>query len=401
MVNGGPRRTSWRSGRCSSRTIDWRSWCRTTCRAGGSARSSGGRATACGFGWSTVGGVSTSTSRTTRSRKRTKAVMICNPNNPTGHVLTEDEMDEVVRAADRAGAWIVADEIYRGAELDTDDATPTFFGRYERVIVTSGLSKAFAMPGLRVGWAVAPPKMIARIWKRHDYTTSPRRPSATGSPPSRCSPRCARRSWRAPVRSSGPTTRGSEAWLETHRDIFTWERPHAGAIAYARYDLPIKSFDLAERFRTERSALLVPGDMFGLKKGLRFGFGYDIEHTLKACRSSTRCSPTSPSIAEPGRRLCLRPWCVDGDAMRVGTARPASLPRLPRRGMGRAVHDDLHLFEMLTLEGRRPASAGRRSSTSETGTGGRSPASTRRRWRAFHPRRSTGCCRIRRSCATG
>lgn len=213
--------------------------------------------------------------------KRTKAVMICNPNNPTGHVLTEDEMDEVVRAADRVGAWIVADEIYRGAELDTDDATPTFFGRYERVIVTSGLSKAFAMPGLRVGWAAAPPKMIARIWKRHDYTTLA---------PSAISDRLAAFAMlsevreailartRAIVRTNYPRL---EAWLETHRDIFTWERPHAGAIAYARYDLPIKSFDLAERFRTERSVLLVPGDMFGLKKGLRFGFGYDIEHTLK------------------------------------------------------------------------------------------------------------------------
>ena len=83
---------------------------------------------------------------------------------------------------------------------------------------------------------------------------------------------------RAIVRTNYPRL---EAWLETHRDIFTWERPHAGAIAYARYDLPIKSFGLAERFRTERSVLLVPGDMFGLKKGLRFGFGYDIEHTLK------------------------------------------------------------------------------------------------------------------------
>ena len=213
--------------------------------------------------------------------KRTKAVMICNPKNPTGHVLTEDEMDEVVRAADRVGAWIVADEIYRGAELDTDDATPTFFGRYERVIVTSGLSKAFAMPGLRVGWAAAPPKMIARIWKRHDYTTLA---------PSAISDRLAAFAMlsevreailartRAIVRTNYPRL---EAWLETHRDIFTWERPNAGAIAYARYDLPIKSFDLAERFRTERSVLLVPGDMFGLKKGLRFGFGYDIEHTLK------------------------------------------------------------------------------------------------------------------------
>ena len=60
-------------------------------------------------------------------------------------------MDAVVAAADRVGAWIVADEIYRGAEVDTDEASPTFWGRYDKVVVTSGLSKAFAMPGLRVG----------------------------------------------------------------------------------------------------------------------------------------------------------------------------------------------------------------------------------------------------------
>ena len=50
--------------------------------------------------------------------KRTKVVMVCNPNNPTGYVLTSDEMDAVVAAADRVGAWIVSDEIYRGAEVD-------------------------------------------------------------------------------------------------------------------------------------------------------------------------------------------------------------------------------------------------------------------------------------------
>ena len=60
--------------------------------------------------------------------------MVCNPNNPTGSVLTEDEMDAIVRVAERRGAWIVADEIYRGAELDTDATTPTFWGRYDRVV---------------------------------------------------------------------------------------------------------------------------------------------------------------------------------------------------------------------------------------------------------------------------
>ncbi len=89
--------------------------------------------------------------------KRTKAIMVCNPNNPTGAVLTEAEMEAVIEVAARVGAWIVADEIYRGAEVDTDATTPTFWGRYDRVVVTSGLSKAFAMPGLRIGWTVAPP----------------------------------------------------------------------------------------------------------------------------------------------------------------------------------------------------------------------------------------------------
>jgi hypothetical protein len=213
--------------------------------------------------------------------KRTKAIMICNPNNPTGHVLSGAEMDEVVRAADRVGAWIVADEIYRGAELASDHATPSFFGRYERVIVTSGLSKAFAMPGLRVGWAVAPPKVIERIWRRHDYTTLT---------PSAVSDRLAAFAMlpevreailartRSIVRANYPRI---ESWLRSHADVFTWDRPDAGAIAYAKYDLPIKSVDLAERIRTRRSVLLVPGDMFGLKKGFRVGFGYDIEHTMK------------------------------------------------------------------------------------------------------------------------
>ena len=62
------------------------------------------------------------------------------------------------------------DEIYRGAEREADD-TPTVWGRYERAIVSSGLSKAYGLPGLRIGWVVAPPALIADLWSIHDYTT--------------------------------------------------------------------------------------------------------------------------------------------------------------------------------------------------------------------------------------
>ena len=212
---------------------------------------------------------------------KTKVIMVCNPNNPTGHVLTDVEMEAVIHEAERVGAWIVADEIYRGAELDTDVASPTFWGRYDKVVVTSGLSKAFAMPGLRVGWAVAPSSVIERIWERHDYTTlTPSmvsdRLAAFAMQPEVREAILART--RAIIRANYPQL---ESWMRTHSDIFAWARPVAGAIAYATYDLPIGGTALVERIRRERSVLLVPGKMFGIGKGLRFGFGYDIEHTLK------------------------------------------------------------------------------------------------------------------------
>ena len=214
-------------------------------------------------------------------KNKTKIVMICNPNNPTGHVLSEGELEAVVTAADRVGAWIVADEIYRGAELDAEVSSPTFWGRYDKVVITSGLSKAFAMPGLRVGWAVSTPEMIERIRQRHDYTTlSPNmisdRLAALAMYPDVRESILTRT--RTIIRANYPSLLG---WLETHEGIFDWVRPVAGAIQYVKYRLPINSTELVERIREERSVLLVPGDMFGLKKGLRFGFGFDMEKTMK------------------------------------------------------------------------------------------------------------------------
>jgi aspartate/methionine/tyrosine aminotransferase len=205
--------------------------------------------------------------------KRTKVIIVCNPNNPTGAVLTEGEMEAVLEVAERRGAWIVADEIYRGAEVDTDVTTPTFWGRSDRVVVTSGLSKAFAMPGLRVGWAIASNKIVERIWRRHDYTTLT---------PGILSDQLA--AWamhpqvretilgrtRAIIRANLPLL---EAWLQT-QPVLRSRRPVAGAIAFAEVDLPVPTRELVERIREERSVLLVPGEMFGIDNGIRIGFGY-------------------------------------------------------------------------------------------------------------------------------
>jgi hypothetical protein len=207
---------------------------------------------------------------------RTKLIVICNPNNPTGARLTAAELDAIAGAADRHGAWILSDEVYRGAELD-GQLTASMWGRSERVIVTSGLSKAYGLPGLRIGWIVAPPPLIASLWSYHDYTTIC---------PGALSDRLARVAL-APVRREQlfERTRGIlrrnlplvEDWLRAAGG-FHWIRPEAGAILYVRYDHAINSTVLVTRLREEKSVLVVPGDHFGMDGYLRLGFGEPPEY---------------------------------------------------------------------------------------------------------------------------
>jgi len=101
---------------------------------------------------------------------RTRLIAVCNPNNPTGAILTEGQMQEIVRIASKSGAWLLVDEVYRGAERDRE-RTPTFWGLYDRLLITAGLSKAYGLPGLRTGWMACPPEIAAACWSYKDYTT--------------------------------------------------------------------------------------------------------------------------------------------------------------------------------------------------------------------------------------
>ena len=91
---------------------------------------------------------------------RTRLIAVCNPNNPTGSILSEEAMGAIVSVAEGQGAWLLSDEVYRGAELDGGES-PSFWGRYDRVLVACGLSKAYGLPGLRIGWLAGPAPTIA------------------------------------------------------------------------------------------------------------------------------------------------------------------------------------------------------------------------------------------------
>lgn len=204
---------------------------------------------------------------------RTRLIAVCNPNNPTGYIFSEAEMEAVVNIAERVGAWLLADEVYSGAEQFTDNQTPTFWGKYDKVVATNSLSKAYGLPGLRTGWVLAPIEMMHQIWQRHEYTTITTTMLANKLANYALSPEVRPRLL---ARTRKYTRRGLsilDDWLKAHDDLFSYVPPQAAAIAFVRYNLDINSVELVKRLIRAKSVLIGPGDYFGLDYHLRLSFG--------------------------------------------------------------------------------------------------------------------------------
>jgi aspartate/methionine/tyrosine aminotransferase len=202
----------------------------------------------------------------------TRLVVVTNPNNPSGRAMSAAMRQEIVERARAAGAWLLADEVYQGAER-SGPPTPSFWGSYDKLIVTNGLSKAYGLPGLRIGWIVAPAELIDALWARHDYT-------AIGPSPVsdylaihalRVRPKILART-RAILNQNYPVL---DAWLREGNGMFQWREPDAGAICCARFTRPVNTLDLAERIRVDKSLLIVPGEHFGMPGHIRIGYGED------------------------------------------------------------------------------------------------------------------------------
>ena len=211
----------------------------------------------------------------------TKLVVVTNPHNPTGHILADAMRRAIIDRAAEVGAWLLADEVYMGAERD-GRTTASFWGGYDRLLCVAGLSKAYGLPGLRIGWLVGPAPIVADAWARHDYTTIG---------PSGASDHLATLALQPAVRERLlARTRGIlrenypvlEQWLKDFGASFTWVPPQAGAICFVRYASAIEGEDLVERVRAAQSVLLVPGEHFGMPGYLRFGFGNELPELREA-----------------------------------------------------------------------------------------------------------------------
>ncbi|MCP3959048.1 MAG: aminotransferase class I/II-fold pyridoxal phosphate-dependent enzyme [bacterium] len=203
---------------------------------------------------------------------RTRLVVVCNPNNPTGAVLSRDAMEQILEIASSVGATVYADEVYKGVELDGREG-PSFRDLDPSAIVASGLSKALAHPGLRIGWLAGPADFIDAAWHRNDYTT------ITTSVISEHVATIILR----PDRRREILDRNREMlnqnlamlvdWTRRRPDQFHFVPPRAGGMCFLRYAANVNSTDLATRLRNEKSLLVLPGDVYGMDHYLRLGIG--------------------------------------------------------------------------------------------------------------------------------
>ena len=203
---------------------------------------------------------------------KTRIIAICNPNNPTGATLSDAARKAICDVAAKVGAYVLSDEVYRGAELD-GDTTPSLWGEYDRLFCTGGLSKAYGLPGLRTGWIVGPASMMDKLWSYHDYasmapTMLTEKLASIALEPAN-NTRILERT-RGIVRRQYPIMR---EWAAKHSELLTHVPPRAGAIVWYGYNRPWKSAELAEELRTRKSVLIQSGIQLGLDGYFRIGYG--------------------------------------------------------------------------------------------------------------------------------
>ena len=202
----------------------------------------------------------------------TRLVYLSNPNNPTGSVLSDASMRRIVDRCERTGTWLLSDEVYLGAEVD-GPRTTSFWGLSDRVIVTSGLSKAYGIPGVRIGWLVGPADIVETCWGQHDYITiGPNKMSdriARVAVDAANRERCYGRT-RDILQNNLPIAR---EWIAGFGERLKWTEPKAGAIALVKYGADTPSLEIADRVRLNQSTLIVPGAHVGLEGHLRVWLG--------------------------------------------------------------------------------------------------------------------------------
>ncbi|SDZ85473.1 aminotransferase [Thalassobacillus cyri] len=191
----------------------------------------------------------------------TKAIMLCNPNNPTGTFLEKKELEQLGKVIAKHDLLVLSDEIY--AELTYDEpytSFPTISGMKERTILISGFSKAFAMTGWRLGYATGPSEIISAMVKIHQYTMM-------------CAPTMAQHAALEAMKNGRESVQHMLESYKQRRNLIVsslneigLDCPNPGGAFYAFPSIKatgLSSAEFAEQLLQEEHVAVVPGEVFG------------------------------------------------------------------------------------------------------------------------------------------
>ena len=204
---------------------------------------------------------------------RTRMLVINFPHNPTGHTLTRSELETITDLARKRDLYVFSDEMYRLLEPEPAIQLPAMCDIYEKGISLSGLSKSFALPGLRVGWlATQESALIGRWLAFKDYTT------ICNSAPSEILGMIALQNKERILRRSIDIVRNNTAIAEHffagHQDRFAWFKPQAGSVAFPKWLGAGSVEQFCEAVLDEQGVMIVPGSLFDYPgRHFRIGLG--------------------------------------------------------------------------------------------------------------------------------
>lgn len=208
----------------------------------------------------------------------TKLIAMTNPNNPTGALMDQSMLEEIAAIARSVGAYVLCDEVYRGTNQTGNGLSTSIADIYEKGISTAGMSKAYSLAGLRLGWIVAPKEVIAQVLIHRDYDTI-----SVGMINDHFASIALENKDKLLARSQ-KITRGNlsllEEWVEREPRI-SWVKPQSGTTAMLRIDVPVTARAFCVDLLKETGVMLTPGDAFDMEGYVRIGYANNPE-ILKA-----------------------------------------------------------------------------------------------------------------------
>jgi len=218
---------------------------------------------------------------------KTKMIAVCNPNNPTGALMSNHVMDNVIELAGNLDCWLLSDEVYRGSELNGIECR-SFAGATDKAIVNAGLSKAYSLPGLRIGWSVGSKSYIDRAWSFHDFTVI-----NVAYLSDWVASRILEDKRRKKIldRTKVHLNHNLDMLLDWGKNLsaLSFSRPSAAAITFARLNLPIGCEDFIFDLRDNYSVLLTAGKWHGLEGYIRFGYGTPTDYVKGGLERIQQC----------------------------------------------------------------------------------------------------------------